>query len=144
MTIKINIVYRCNSVKSDSIELLPHEDILMCALYAEYMARVSHGVPFRKASYFGDDASIRENYLTDWPEEDVTDFCWMLKSKGLLNASRGDNKANNVMLTSAGVLYMSKKYGRKEAILNRLKEIARIGINVASIILDISNKWPTV
>ena len=99
-------------------------DALLCVLYREYCTRRAHGVPISQASYFRDDSSIRENFMPLWPVDDVSDVCWRLVNHGLLFATPGDDKANNVMLTEEGIIYMESRFdGQLEKVLERLGQL---------------------
>ncbi len=94
--------------------VISHEcDALLCVLYREYLARRSHGVSIDQASYFRDDVSIRENFMPLWDQDDVCSLCWRLVDRGLLFATLGDDKANNVTLTEEGIIYMQNRFGSR-------------------------------
>ena len=85
-------------------------DTLICVLYKEYLTRRKNNVLLSRSRYFRDDASIRENFLPQWYEEDVATLCWDLYDKGLLDVTRGDDKANDVSLTADGIAYMEQRF----------------------------------
>ena len=102
-------------------------DALLCVLYREYRTRRAHGVPISQASYFRDDSSIRENFMPLWPVDDVADVCWRLVNHGLLFATLGDDKANNVTLTEDGIIYMENRFDAQlEKVLARLVQLASL------------------
>lgn len=102
-------------------------DALLCVLYREYRTRRSHGVPIRQASYFRDDTSIRNNFMPLWLEDDVSEVCWRLVNHGLLFATPGDDKANNVTLTEEGIIYMEDRFdGQLERLLSRLAQLTTL------------------
>ena len=88
-------------------------DALLCVLYREYLVRRSHGLPIDQASYFLDDVSIHENFMPLWSPDDVCTLCWRLVEHGLLFATVGDDKANNVTLTEEGLIYMQNRFGSR-------------------------------
>lgn len=105
--------------------VISHEcDALLCILYREYLTRRSHGVSIDQASYFRDDVSIRENFMPLWSVDDVCTLCWRLVDHGLLFATPGDDKANNVTLTEQGLIYMQNRFGsRLENVLSWLDKL---------------------
>ena len=99
-------------------------DALLCVLYREYLVRRSHGVSIDQASYFRDDVSIRENFMPLWSVEDVCTLCWRLVDHGLLFATVGDDKANDVSLTDQGLMYMQGRFGvRLDQVLAWLEKL---------------------
>lgn len=99
-------------------------DALLCVLYREYLVRRSHCVSIDQASYFRDDVSIRENFMPLWSVDDVCTLCWRLVDHGLLFATLGDDRANDVSLTEQGLTYMQNRFGtRLDEVLSRLEKL---------------------
>ena len=48
-----------------------------------------------------------------WSVEDVCTLCWRLVDHGLLFATVGDDKANDVSLTDQGLMYMQGRFGAR-------------------------------
>lgn len=98
------------------------EKVLLGALYAEYLNRLSHGVPFDSANFFSNSDSVQESFCPKLSKETVADLCWHLCDRGLLNCLPGDDLANDISITFAGLAYLEQEYPQG---LSQLLKIAK-------------------
>lgn len=104
-----------------SVELTRDSDALICLLYKNYCESRSQGKSKSEANYFDDSNSIQETIIPKWDPENVADTCWELHRAGLLICQLGNDLANDVMLSDAGIIYMENRFkGKIKSILNYL------------------------
>lgn len=108
-------------------ELSKDADTLLCLLYKKYCESRRDGLPISDASYFGDDEAIHRNIAPNWLLEDISDLCWVLNMSGLLDVQPGDDKANDVTITDAGISYLQHRFPKGlSQLLKFISELAAV------------------
>lgn len=98
-------------------KLTKDADRLICLLYKSYLEKRKNGEIKSSARFFGNSDAIREAFLPSWSSNDVADECWGLCRIGIIDCSPGDDMANDVRISDAGILYMESRFS------NEIKEI---------------------
>lgn len=110
-----------------TVKLTKSADTLMCLMYKEYCQRRNSGSTIADACYMGDDSSIHMRLAPKWHLDDITDLCWYLKGKNLLDVYPGDDKANDVSLSEDGILYMEQRFpDGVKTVVNALSHLAQV------------------
>jgi hypothetical protein len=93
-----------------NVQLSKDADALMCLLYKRYCESRKDGKSICNSSYFDDDETIHKDIAPKWLLSDITHLCWVLHEAELLYVRPGDNKANDIMITDAGLSYMQHRF----------------------------------
>lgn len=97
-----------------SIRLTQDADLLLCVLYNAYTVRRKDGMSRANARYFGSSQRIQEEFIQQWPVDDIDDAAFELKDHGLFTFLLADNTVySNAKLTPEGVAYMEHEFGDK-------------------------------
>ncbi len=105
------------------IELTKESKALICLLYKHYLDQRKAGKSIEMARYLGHDTVIQKTIAPKWPLDDVTELCWSLERKGLVQTTLGEDRANNVTFTDKGIIYMES---RGKNVLKTLMELSKI------------------
>lgn len=91
---------------------------IMLTLYKVYMDKRDSGMTRSDASYFGDSKSLQKEQFPLDPIDDISDFCWELKTKGYIFCSPGDDLANNITILPETIILMENRFP------NGMKQVA--------------------
>lgn len=96
------------------IELTQDAEYLLCVLYNAYVTRRKNGESSRDAKLFGGSEQIQEDYIQEWPTDDIDDAAIALYEKGMLDAlfSEGGELFES-SLANDGIAYMEHQFGNK-------------------------------
>ena len=95
------------------MKLSKKAELLICLIYKEYLQRIKDGVSPDRANYYQNSAVIQEEIASKLTKEETASLCWTLFNNGFLNVGPGDNIANYISLTDAGIAYMEGRFERK-------------------------------
>lgn len=89
-------------------------ELMLCTLYNAYLARRKDGMSRAEARYFGSSQRIQEEFIQQWPIDDIDDAARELTRKGLFTYLPADNTVYaEAQLTPEGVSYMEHEFGDK-------------------------------
>ncbi len=71
------------------IRLTQDAEYLLCELYNAYRMRRKNGVPSDEAKLFGDSTTIQEEYIQQWPTDDIDEASRESSRKGMLKCLYG-------------------------------------------------------
>ncbi len=93
------------------IRLTQDAEYLLCELYNAYRMRRKNGAPSDEAKLFGDSTTIQEEYIQQWPTDDIDEASRELSRKGMLKCLYGDDTLLNCYLLPDGIVYMEHRFG---------------------------------
>lgn len=106
------------------IELTKDADYLIKVLYARYLDQRQYGKSKFDSAYFGGSDTIYNTFFAEWSIEDLDTVLIELNESGLVDILEADDSIAECSLTSKGIVYMEKRFGRKlQDILNLIGNI---------------------
>ena len=115
----------------NEIILTKEADVLICAIYAEYLRRRKNGVNKTQATKNFSSEKIKSDLLPEWQLEDIDDTMSELHKNTLVGCLNADNfTAYDGWITSEGILYMEGRFERKlSKIIDYVSKISNIAFN---------------
>lgn len=105
-------------------ELTKDAKYLLAAAYSQYLKEIKLGASKSKAKNIGHAQVIKDNLMTDWQFEDVSEICFQLKRAGFFNTTSASNIAFSNSLSDKALIYMENKFKNNlSAVLKSMKEI---------------------
>lgn len=98
---------------SIEMRLTDEADYMLCVLYDAYKLRRKNGESSLEARLFGDSEYIQENYIQQWPTDDIDDAARELSQKGLASGLFADNTLAEFALERDGIAFMEHRFGDK-------------------------------
>ena len=109
------------------IELTKDAEYLIKVLYARYLDQRQYGKSKFDSAYFGSSENIYNTFFDEWPLDDLDSTLRELGRNGLVKNLYADDSVEKCMLTTDGIIYMEKRFGRKlQDILNLIGNIKGI------------------
>ena len=110
------------------MELTSEAEVLLSLLYQEYCSRRRSGARIFAASRFGDDSYLQSQIVPNIDLEDLSELLWELRDAGMICASPGDDRVNDIELLRAGVAHMDHRFSRN------LKTVSEFVSNFSSLV----------
>lgn len=89
-------------------------ELMLCILYNAYVARRKEGMSRADARFFGSSRRIQEEFIQQWPIDDIDDAARELTRKGYFTFLPADNTVYaEAQLTPDGIVYMEHEFGDK-------------------------------
>lgn len=95
------------------IRLTDDADYLLCILYDAYRFRRKNGESSLDARLFGGSECIQQDYIQQWPTDDIDDAASELCKNGLVNCLFADNTLVELALERDGIAFMEHRFGDK-------------------------------
>lgn len=92
------------------LELTNDASAFVAVLYREYSNRRKQGKSIDESMYMGDDVEIKEKLTPKLLLDDITHLCWYLQENEILYVEPGDDRANSVSITDAGIAFMERRF----------------------------------
>ena len=93
---------------SIEMRLTDEADYMLCVLYDAYKLRRKNGESSLEARLFGDSEYIQENYIQQWPTDDIDDAARELSQKGLASGLFADNTLAEFALERDGITFTAQ------------------------------------
>ena len=110
------------------MELTSEAEALLSLLYREYCSRRSAGARISAAGRFGNDLDIQAQLVPHVDLEDLSDLLWELRDSGMIAASPGGDRVNDIELLRSGVAHMDHRFSRN------LKTVSEFVSNLSSLV----------
>lgn len=98
---------------SIEMRLTDEADYMLCVLYDAYKLRRKNGESSSEARLFGGSECIQEDYIQQWPTDDIDDAARELSEKGLASCLFADNTLAEFALERDGIVFMEHRFGDK-------------------------------
>lgn len=96
---------------STEIRLTDDADYVLCVLYDAYKTRRKNGESSFESRLFGSSECIQEDYIQQWPTDDIDDAARELSEKGLASCLFADNALAEFALERDGIAFMEHRFG---------------------------------
>lgn len=95
------------------IRLTDDADYLLCVLYDAYRSRRKNGESSFDSRLFGGSECIQEDYIQQWPTDDIDDAAGELAESELVSCLFADNTLVELALERKGIAFMEHRFGDK-------------------------------
>ncbi len=107
------------------IRLTDDAEYLLCILYDAYRLRRKNGRLSSDSRIFGGSEYIQENYIPQWPTDDIEDVARELSRNGLVKCLFADNLVYELILEREGIALMEHRFGDKlDKLTQRITSLA--------------------
>lgn len=95
------------------IRLTDDADYLLCVLYDAYRLRRKNGESSFDSRFFGNSECIQEDYIPQWPTDDIDDAARELSRNGLVACLFANDTVAELALEREGISHMEHRFGDK-------------------------------
>lgn len=108
-------------------QLTNDAEYLLCVLYEAYRQRRNNGELTPDAKVFGDPEEIQSKYCSNWLPSDIEEAGRELSRSGLVVCDWGDDTFDTLILESAGIAMMERRFADKaDKLLERIATLRTI------------------